>query len=93
MSDHYKRFSTLIGQQVVLDTDSPQVYMGTLKSVDDEFLELTEADVHDSQSTTTTRDLYIINTAKFGIKKNREHVLVRTARVVSVSLLGDVTRY
>ena len=93
MCNKYERFRTLVGQDVVVDTDSPQVYLGKLESVDHEFVALTEADVHDSQSTTTTRDLYIINTAKFGIKKNRERVLVRTPRVVSLSLLTEVTRY
>ena len=93
MSCEYKRLRELVGQQVVVDTDSHHLYIGKLLSVDDEVLELSEADVHDSQTTTTPRDLYIINTAKFGIKKNREHVLVRTVRVLSLSKLQDVTRY
>ena len=93
MCNKYERFRTLIGRKVVLDTDSQQLYIGHLASVDNEFLDLVEADVHDVQSTNTTRDMYIINTAKFGIKKNRERVLVMTVRVVSVSLLEEITLY
>ena len=93
MSGEGERFRDLIGQKVVVDTDSHTLYVGQLQSVDDVVLELTEADVHDNQSTTTTRDVYIINTSKLGIKKNRERVLVRMARVLSVSLLSDVTHY
>ena len=93
MPCEYERLRELVGQQVVVDTDSHHLYIGKLASIDSEVLELTEADVHDSQTTTTSRDLYIINTAKLGIKKNREHVLVRTARVLSLSRLQDVTRY
>jgi small nuclear ribonucleoprotein (snRNP)-like protein len=88
-----QRFKELVSQQVVVDTDTQHLYIGKLKSVDDEVLELTEVDIHDSQSTTTPRDLYIINTAKYGIKKNRERVLVRMARVVSLSALSEVTQY
>lgn len=93
MSDQNQRFSEFIGQQVVIDTDSHHTYIGKLESVDCEVMELTEADIHDSQTTTTPRDLYIINTAKLGIKKNRERVLVRMTRVLSLSTLQDVTRY
>jgi len=93
MSDEVRRFRELLGQVVVIDTDSHHLYIGRLESVDDGIIELAEADVHDSASTSTSRDLYIINTAKFGIKKNRERVLVRMARVLSISPLEDVTRY
>ena len=93
MSGESARFQELVGQQVVVDTDSDYLYVGKLETVDDAALVLTEADVHDSRSTATTRDVYIINTAKFGIKKNRERILVRMARVLSVSELTDITRY
>ena len=88
-----ERLQAFVGQQVVVDTDSALLYVGTLKSVDEAFYEIESADLHDSSSTSTTRDVYIINVRKHGIKKNRERVLIRTARVVSVSLLSDVTEY
>ena len=88
-----ERFRALIGQKVVVDTDSHSLYIGQLESADDAILELSDADVHDSQTTTTPRDVYIINTANFGIKKNRERVLVRMKRVLSISRLSEVTQY
>jgi small nuclear ribonucleoprotein (snRNP)-like protein len=87
------RLKDCVGRKVVLDTDSFHLYAGTLVSVDPWFYELADADVHDSTSTSTTRDLYIINVQKFGVKKNRDRVLVRRERVVSISRLDHVTDY
>jgi small nuclear ribonucleoprotein (snRNP)-like protein len=88
-----ERLKDLIGRAAVVDTDSDLLYVGTLVSADESFYELTDADVHDRRTTTTTRDQYIINVAKYGVKKNRERVLVRRDRVVSVSALDEVTQY
>jgi len=88
-----ERLKEFIGRKVVLDTDSVYLYAGTLASVDDWFYELADADVHDMKSTSTTRDVYIINVQKYGVKKNRDRVLIRRDRVVSISRLEDVTEY
>jgi hypothetical protein len=88
-----ERLKGLVGRVVVVDTDSALFYVGTLAKADDLFYELADADAHDSRSTATPRDLYIINVAKYGVKKNRDRVLVRRDRVVSVSALDDVTKY
>ena len=82
-----------LGHVVVVDTDSPHLYVGTLLSADEWFYELADADLHDSTTTSTSRDLYIINVQKYGVKKNRDRVLVRRSRVVSLSRLEDVTKY
>ncbi|HUV39367.1 MAG TPA: hypothetical protein VMY39_07115 [Planctomycetota bacterium] len=87
------RLRDCIGQTVVIDTDTHHLHVGTLLSVDEWFYELADADVHDSTSTSTTRDMYIINVQKYGVKKNRNRVFVRTSRVVSLSRLSDVTEY
>jgi small nuclear ribonucleoprotein (snRNP)-like protein len=87
------RLKGLLGRIVVIDTDGPNLYAGTLASVDEWFYELTEADVHDSTSTSTTRDVYILNVKRYGIKRNRDRVLVRHDRVVSLSALDEVTAY
>ena len=87
------RLKDYVGREVVLDTDSRFLYVGTLSGIDDTFCDLTDADVHDSTATTTTRDMYIINVKKYGIKKNRDRVLVRRTHVVSLSRLSDVTEY
>jgi len=88
-----ERLKDYVGHKVVLDTDSLHLYVGTLASVDDWFYELADVDVHDTTSTSTTRDLYIINVQKYGVKQNRNRVLIRRDRVVSLSKLDDVTEY
>jgi len=88
-----ERLKDCLGRVVVVDTDSTHLYIGTLVSADEWFYELADADVHDSRTTATPRDLYIINVARYGVKKNRERVLVRREHVISLSRLDDVTRY
>ncbi len=83
----------LVGQVVVLDTSSQLVYLGTLKSMDDHFLELEDADVHDSNESPTSKEIYVIESRKYGVKKNRRSVFVRAGLVVSISRLEDVIEY
>ena len=52
--------------------------------VRDWFLELHHADVHDLQETRTSKELYIMESAKHGIRTNRDKVLVRKREVVSL---------
>ncbi len=88
-----ERLKDFVGRVVVLDTDTALFYVGTLATADALFYELTDVDAHDGRSTTTPRDLYIINVAKYGVKKNRDRALVRADRVVSLSALDEVTQY
>ena len=92
MSDHTE-IEHLVGKEVVLDTRGPIVYLGTLTAVGKWFLTLTEADVHDLADTTTSKEVYIMETAKHGVRKNRAEVFVRNSEVVSLSALESVVRY
>src|SRR5260370_460712 len=49
----------LIGQKIVVDMSSPLVCLGTLVKIDDAFLELKNADIHDLRDTDTTRENYV----------------------------------
>lgn len=80
----------LVGREVVVDVSSQYVYLGKLTGCDAKYLVLEQADVHDLRDTTTTRELYVIDSKRFGIRTNRERVLVRIGEVVSVSALDDV---
>jgi hypothetical protein len=82
-----------VNQEVVLDTRGEIIYMGKLVRVLDGFFELVDADVHDVIIGRTSKELYIMDARKFGIKKNRARVLVRRVEVVSLSLLSDVLAY
>jgi hypothetical protein len=80
----------LIGREIVIDVVSPFVYLGKLIAYDAKYVVLEQADVHDLRDTTTTRELYVIDSKRLGIRANRERVLVRVGEIVSVSALDDV---
>jgi small nuclear ribonucleoprotein (snRNP)-like protein len=79
-----------IGQKVVVDLRDRFVCIGTLQSVDDHFLELRNADLHDLSDTDTTREIYVAESQATGIKRNRKRVLVDRADMIAVSRLEDV---
>ena len=80
----------LIGKVVVVDTDSMFVYLGTLDRVEDHFVVLKDVDAHDRRESPSTKEQYIMDTKKFGVKPNRREVNVRKHLIVSVSKLDDV---
>lgn len=79
-----------IGQQVVVDVESPFVYLGRLHAVHDKTLVLKSADVHDLRDSTTTREVYIRQSRVHGIQPNRKLVHIRLDKVVSISPIDDV---
>lgn len=83
-------FDQLIGREVVVDVTSSYVYLGTLAGADARYLVLEHADAHDLRDTNTTRELYVVDSKRLGIRKNRERVLVRIEEIVSISGLDDV---
>lgn len=81
---------SFVGQKVVIDLRSPFVCLGTLLRVDEHFLELKNADLHDLRDTDTTRENYVAASAATGVKRNRRRVVVFRTEVVAVALLSDV---
>ena len=82
--------TALLRREVVLDLAGPYVVVGTLAGEDHRYLILDEADVHDLRDSTTTRELYVLDTRRHGIRANRKRVLVNRSDVVSISALDDV---
>ena len=82
--------AALVGQVVVLDTQGPLIYIGTLQRVTAGTLLLVEADVHDSNDSRASKDLYLVETRDLGVRANRGAVLVMRHQIASVSLLRDV---
>jgi hypothetical protein len=80
----------LIGQVVVIDFRSTFVCIGKLVRLDDHYLELRNADVHDLRDTQTTRENYVVESHLTGIKRNRKRVFIPRAEVVALSALDDV---
>ncbi|NQT19923.1 MAG: hypothetical protein HQ592_09475 [Planctomycetes bacterium] len=79
-----------IGKEVVVDTNTPYVYLGTLEACAGSFFTLRNVDVHDMAESRSTKELYIMNVRRRGIQPNRAAVKIRQDVTVSVSLLSDV---
>ncbi len=80
----------MIGQKVVVDLRSQFVCLGTLVRVDEHFVEMRNADLHDLRDTDTTRENYVAASCATGIKRNRKRLLLVRADMVAVSRLEDV---
>lgn len=80
----------LIGRNVVLDLASPYVCVGVLEGADHRYLVLTQADLHDLRDSKTTREHYLVQCQRVGVRVNRQRVYVRREEIVSLSALEDV---
>tara|TARA_B100001939_G_scaffold149035_2_gene128959 strand:+ start:1160 stop:1432 length:273 start_codon:yes stop_codon:yes gene_type:complete len=85
-----EELADLIGQEVVVDSVAPFVYLGTLKYVSDQTVVLRNVDVHDLRDSNTTRERYVLDARHDGIGANRKRVLIQRHQVVSISPLHDV---
>ena len=85
-------FEKLVGREVVVDVASEYVYLGRLTGHGAKFLVLEQADVHDLRDTTTTREIYVVDSRRFGIRTNREKVFVRIGEIVSVHAPSHLSR-
>ena len=79
-----------IGKQVVVDVESPFVYLGRLHAILEKTVVLKSADVHDLRDSTTTREIYVREARVHGIQPNRKTVHIRLDKLVSISPLEDV---
>lgn len=82
----------MIGREVVLDTAGAWVYLGVLASVDEHGFWLERADAHNVEEGHATREQYVAESGRDGIRVNRNRVLVLRGSVVSVSALSDVVK-
>lgn len=78
---------------IVLDTDSPLIYIGRLVDVTRHAVVLAEADVHDRREGSGMSEKYLLDCKRFGVRSNRKTVHIRLDRVVSFSLLEHVVDY
>ncbi len=80
----------LIGQPVVIDMTSQYVCLGTLVGFDGVYLDLADADLHDLRDSTATREIYVYDSLRLGIRRNRARVLIRREEVVAITRYRDV---
>jgi hypothetical protein len=81
----------LLDQIVVVDLKSSYVCLGTLVSCDAQFLELLDADLHDFRDSAATREIYVYDSVRLGIRRNRSRILVRQDDVVAVTRFADIS--
>ncbi len=91
--DAKSTLESLLGNQVVVDVKAPYVYIGILHTVGADALVLADADVHPCEDSQSTREFYVLETKKNGIRANRRMVHVMRTEIVSVSRLTDVVDY
>ena len=82
-----------VSKKVIVDTDASIVYLGVLAEISETAIVLTDTDVHGMRDTSATREVYIMETAKYGVRANRKKVTLMRSRVLSVSLLDDIVKY
>ena len=92
MSAFTERATEWIGENVVVDFRSPMAAIGRLVRVEDDLVEMHDADLHDLRDTDTTRELYVVKAARYGIQVNRTVLLVRVDDVIAVARLDDVVK-
>jgi len=80
----------MLGKKVVVDLRSQFVCLGTLKSFDDAWLELRDADLHDLRDAPISREHYVADASVTGVKRNRKRVLLARVDAVAIALLDDV---
>ncbi len=80
----------LVGELVVIALRSPYVVLGTLERVDEHFLVLRNADLHDLRDSDTNHENYVAASHATGIKRNRRRVSIVRAEMVAISRLADV---
>jgi len=89
-ADAWKPF---VGHEVVVDTSTPYVFIGMLAEVSDHTMTLKDVDVHDGGESRSTKEQYVMEAKKSGIRMNRKAATVRVETVICVSKLADVVEY
>jgi hypothetical protein len=83
-------WKSLFGEVVVLDLSSTFVCVGTLMEEQNDYLLLSEVDVHDLRDAPTTREQYVLQCRRDGMVTNRRWAWIRCGEVVGLSRLDDV---
>lgn len=90
MTEPSPLLAELIGQAVVIDLKSQYVCLGTLAGLDAVYLDVVDADLHDLRDSTATREVYVYDSKRLGIRRNRARVLIRLDEVVAITRFRDV---
>jgi hypothetical protein len=83
----------LLGKIVVVDLVSTYVCLGTFAGCDHKYLELHEADLHDFRDSPGSREVYVHDSVRLGIRRNRARVLIRCDEVVAITRFDDIATF
>ena len=83
----------LKGKEVIVDTDTSYIYVGVLIDLTDDCLIMEKLDVHDRNDLEMSKEKYILETRRHGVKENRKKAYILRERIVSISLLEDVLKF
>jgi small nuclear ribonucleoprotein (snRNP)-like protein len=86
-----EQLASLVGHVVVVDLRSTYVCLGTLVGFDAEFLELRDADLHDFRDNPATREVYVYDSVRVGIRRNRSRVHLRRDEIVAITRFADIS--
>ena len=80
----------LFGQIVVFDLSSTYVCIGTLVAVDPLYFQILDADLHDFRDSPATREIYVYDSVRLGIRRNRKEVRLLRSEVVALTRFLDI---
>jgi hypothetical protein len=80
----------MLNETVVLDTDTPILYIGKLVEITDRTFVLHDADMHDCREGHANKEVYLAEIRRDGVAVNRRRVVVTRSVVISLSCLADI---
>ena len=84
---------SMLGKTVVVDLISSYVCLGNFVGCDAQFIELRDADLHDFRDSPATREIYVHDSVRLGIRRNRARVLVRRDEIVAIARFDDIASF
>jgi hypothetical protein len=75
---------------VVVETAGTLTYVGRFDTEDEAGVHLLDVGVHDTASSSGTRDDFVRRSARFGVRSDRKHLIVPRAAVSRITRLGDI---
>lgn len=79
-----------LGHVVVADLDESYLVIGVLTAVDALHLSFSDADLHDHSEANCTKEVYLLETLKLGVRANRKRVDIPRQRMIAISRLEDL---
>ena len=87
MSDFLDQY---LDQIVVCDLRESYLIVGRLSAYSAGHLHFTAADLHDHREANSTKDVYLIETKRYGIRQNRAKVDIPRDMLIAICRLEDI---